>query len=364
MRNITMKRLEQILLLTTCLIMMMVAAVQRDGTLWGRTSADFASVDSIQNIREHTVRTFGDSVVVINTSLIGKDILGYVGQVPLEITIKGGRIKKVDALRNKETPEFFNRAKSLLGRWNGKTVNDALKQDVDAVSGATFSSNAIIQNVRVGLSYAAKNTAKPSVLERMDLRLKTIVGLFVVLMAAIIPLFYRNKTWHTVQMALNVVVLGLWCGTFLNWSLFVGYMSSGINLWVSLIPIVMLITAFVYPLFGKQGYYCVNVCPFGSLQDLASRAKHTKWKMSQRLVKSLMYFRQFLFALLMVLMLTGVSFQWMDYEVFSAFIFMSASVVVVVLAVVFVVLAIFLPRPYCRFVCPTGTFLRAAEGHK
>lgn len=364
MRNITMKRLEQILLLTTCLIMMMVAAVQRDGTLWGRNAADFANVDSIQNIREHTVRTFGDSVVVINTSLIGKDILGYVGQVPLEITIKGGRIKKVDALRNNETPEFFNRAKSLLGRWNGKTVNDALKQDVDAVSGATFSSNAIIQNVRVGLSYAAKNTAKPSVLERMDLRLKTIVGLFVMLMAAIIPLFYRNKTWHTVQMALNVVVLGLWCGTFLNWSLFVGYMSSGINLWVSLIPIVMLITAFVYPLFGKQGYYCANVCPFGSLQDLASRAKHTKWKMSQRLVKSLMYSRQFLFALLMVLMLTGVSFQWMDYEVFSAFIFMSASVVVVVLAVVFVVLAIFVPRPYCRFVCPTGTFLRAAEGHK
>lgn len=66
----------------------------------------------------------------------------------------------------------------------------------------------------------------------------------------------------------------------------------------------------------------------------------------------------------MILMLTGVSFEWMDYEVFSAFIFRSAATVVIIMAVTFVLLAIFVPRPYCRFVCPTGTLLKLAEGNR
>jgi uncharacterized protein with FMN-binding domain len=35
--------------------------------------------------------------------------------------------------------------------WNGLTVKQALKKEVDAVSGATFTSNAAIQSVRAAL---------------------------------------------------------------------------------------------------------------------------------------------------------------------------------------------------------------------
>jgi polyferredoxin len=63
-------------------------------------------------------------------------------------------------------------------------------------------------------------------------------------------------------------------------------------------------------------------------------------------------------------MLTGTGFEWMDYELFSAFIFQSAATVVIVLAIVFVVLSVFVTRPYCRFVCPTGTLFKLAEGNK
>ena len=41
----------------------------------------------------------------------------------------------------------------MLDRWNGMTVDDALNAKVDVVAGATFSSNAIIENVRLGLNY-------------------------------------------------------------------------------------------------------------------------------------------------------------------------------------------------------------------
>lgn len=337
---------------------MMAAAIERDGKVWGHNLKTAGRQADTATIAGSAMKTLGDGTVVINTTTLGKDISGYGGPVPLEIYIKDGRIRQVKALDNSESPDFFSQASALLTRWNGKTVEEAQNMGVDGVSGATFSSRGIIGNMKAGLQYASKNAKEPSILDKMDLSAKTIAGLVVVLLGAIIPLFVHNRKWRTIQLALNVMVLGLWGGTFLSWSLFVNYMSSGINMWVSLIPIVMLITAFVYPLFGKKQYYCANICPFGSLQELAGKAHKKKWKMSSRTVKRLTLFRQMLFAVLMVLMLGGVWSAWTDYELFTAFIFRSASVVVIALAVVFVVLSVFVPRPYCRFVCPTGTFFK------
>ena len=48
-------------------------------------------------------------------------------------------------------------------------------------------------------------------------------------------------------------------------------------------------------------------------------------------------------------------------EVFSAFIFQTASVFVLALGGVFLLLSFFVARPYCRFVCPTGTLFKIAE---
>lgn len=358
-----MKKIEQLLLLLTCLATMVAAAIQRDGRVWGHELRQKAVATDI--VAASAATTLADGTLVVNTTTLGKDITGYAGPVPLEVRVRDGRVVGVVALRNNETPDFFDEAKALLTRWDGQTVDEALRAKVDAVSGATFSSRAIIGNVRAALQYAANNAAEPSLLDKLDLSAKTLAGLVVVLLGAIVPLVFRNKTYRTLQLALNVAVLGFWCGTFLNWSLFVGYASSGINVWLSLIPIVMLVTAFVYPLFGKKNYYCANICPFGSAQDLAAKAgRGHKWKLGKRTVQWLGRFRQALFAVLLLLLLTGTASEWLDYEVFSAFIFQSASVVVIAMAVVFVVLAVFVPRPYCRFVCPTGTLFKLAEGIK
>lgn len=354
-----MRKIEQILMLLTCLLVMATAAIQRDGRLWGHSIRTTAKDSAATTAEGYMSQRNNGGMAVINTTSLAKDISGYGGPVPLKIYIKNGRVDHVEALKNSESPEFFGQASKLLTRWNGKTIDEALQMKVDGVSGATFSSRGIIGNMQRGLQYAAENDVEPSILDKMDLSAKTIIGLIVVLMGAIIPLFYHNKQWRTVQLSLNVIVLGLWCGTFLSWSMFINYASSGINLWISLIPIVMLITAFVYPLFGKKQFYCTNICPFGSLQDLAGKTHKKKWRMSGQLVKRLTRFRQILFAVLMVLTLSGIFSAWTDYELFTAFIFQSASIVVIILAIVFVLLSVFVPRPYCRFVCPTGTVFKA-----
>ena len=91
---------------------------------------------------------------VINTTSLGKDIEGYLGPTPLKIYIKGNKVEKIEFLKSQETPKYYAKVKKALQeKWNGLKVKDARQQKVDAVTGATFSSEAVIKNVQLGLDY-------------------------------------------------------------------------------------------------------------------------------------------------------------------------------------------------------------------
>ena len=95
-----------------------------------------------------------NGVTVINTTTLGKDVQGYLGTTPLKIYIEKNKVVKVEALKNQETPKYFLKVKkALLEKWNGMKVKDAKNLKVDAVTGATYSSNAVIENVKLGLDY-------------------------------------------------------------------------------------------------------------------------------------------------------------------------------------------------------------------
>ena len=95
-----------------------------------------------------------DGVYVINTTEIGKDIEGYQATTPLKVYIKKDKVEKIEFLKSQETPKYYVKVKkALLNKWDGKNVKDAKAQKVDAVTGATFSSDAVIENVRLALDY-------------------------------------------------------------------------------------------------------------------------------------------------------------------------------------------------------------------
>ena len=95
-----------------------------------------------------------DGVYVINTTEIGKDIEGYQATTPLKVYIKKDKVEKIECLKSQETPKYYAKVKkTLLNTWDGKKVKDAKTLKVDAVTGATFSSDAVIENVRLALDY-------------------------------------------------------------------------------------------------------------------------------------------------------------------------------------------------------------------
>ncbi len=99
-----------------------------------------------------------NGMTVINTTSLGKDVQGYLGATPLKIYIQKNKVVKIEALKNQETPKYFIKVKkNLLNKWNGMKVKDAKKQKVDVVTGATYSSEAVIKNVQLGLDYYSKH---------------------------------------------------------------------------------------------------------------------------------------------------------------------------------------------------------------
>ena len=97
-------------------------------------------------------------MIVVNTSALCPNIKGYADAVPVKIYIKGGKIEKIKSLRNAETPKFWALIKKeMMPKWEGMDVKKAAKAKVDAVTGATMSSKALLKNVQAGCDYYLKN---------------------------------------------------------------------------------------------------------------------------------------------------------------------------------------------------------------
>ena len=95
---------------------------------------------------------------VIFTGDIASKVYGYNGKTPLNIHIKDGKIERIEVLPNDETPQYLKRATAkIIPQYEGKTVAEAKKLHVDAVTGATYSSEAIIKNIQMGLEQAGKS---------------------------------------------------------------------------------------------------------------------------------------------------------------------------------------------------------------
>lgn len=347
-----LEKLQIFIRLITCVLMLMAVAVNRNGKIlgYGGTSA--------RDISDSVVER-GNGILTVHTSSIGHDIIGYGGDVPLDIMIEDGRISSIVALKNAETPDFFETVKdSVFPQFIGLTPEEAVSADVDGVTGATLSSNAVVTTVRRGLGYVENVYAADAVSGKVSNSLSFYIALLVVLSGAFIPLFFKSYRFRIVQLIFNILVLGLWCGTFLSYSLMVNFVSNGAVVKTSILPMLLLAIAVIYPFFGKKSHYCMWLCPFGSVQELAGKCVRRKLRIPPHVMKMLYYLRDSLWAVLMLVMWCGVGFEWMGYELFSAFMFRQASIYVIAVSLLVILLSVFVSRPYCRFICPTGNLLR------
>lgn len=352
-----MKNITQLISMITCFLLIVSMAIIYNEKILGTNL-------NVNNNEFKTIDYNSDGNVLINTIEIAKDINGYGGNIPLILHINNNIITKIDILNNSETPDFIDKIKNkLLPKYIGKNINDNSINDIDAISGATLTSNAIKLSINRGINYF-KGNSKDIKNNVSIISVKILVAILVILSASVIPLFFKSNKFRFIQLILNIVVLGLWCGSFISYSSLISLFSNGITSTSSILLIMLLITAFIYPIFNKKNYYCTWICPLGSMQELTGKCIKRKINISQDIIRYLQTVRQILWGFLMLFIWSGMFMEWIDYEPFSIFIYSNASIPVIIIAIIFILLSFIINRPYCRFVCPTGTLLRISQNSK
>lgn len=344
-------------------LLLATVAIQRDGRIVGYDVATLVQGQNGDDVDIPIVTTMPDGTMVINTTSLAKDVVGFGGRTPVKVYVKDDVIASVEVLPNNETPSFLEEVvkSGLIDRWGGMSLTDAATYGVDAVSGATYSSVAIVENVKRAAQWGAEVEVDGDGLFE-DIAVKDIVGLLVILMGVVITLAkVKSRRLMTLQLILNVVVLGFWCGSFLSLSTLTTWLGNGVNLSLGLVSVALLGVVLIVPLLGKKGSYCQLHCPMGSAQELLGRVPVLNIKIKPRIVKVLNNLRYYILVALLFVMWLGVGFDLMNYEIFSAFIFTSASTAVLIMAAIFLILSLFIHRPYCRFVCPTGALITMTQ---
>lgn len=103
---------------------------------------------------QDVMRKEKDGTYVVNTTTLAQDVEGYNGPTPVEVYIKKNKIVKVVPLKSQEGPKYVAMVKKeILPRYERMNVKKGTVQEVDAVTGATFTSRAMQENIKRAVEY-------------------------------------------------------------------------------------------------------------------------------------------------------------------------------------------------------------------
>jgi polyferredoxin len=123
---------------------------------------------------------------------------------------------------------------------------------------------------------------------------------------------------------------------------------------VPIVVVVFFLLPLVFTLFFGRTF-CAAVCPLGAIQDLVllRPVAVPNW-----LESGLRLFAYAYLGTAVLFAATGSAFIICRYDPFISIFRLSGSLNILVLGACFLLVGIFIGRPYCRFVCPYGVILR------
>ena len=121
-------KLKMLVCLLTSALMLLAVAIQYSGRIAGHTVVRSGTAS------DTVILSGTHDEFVIDTRTIAADVKGYGGNTPLRITVSNGKIYRIDAQRNAETPEFFSQVEDKLLQI-GMTPEEVLQSQIDAGTG-------------------------------------------------------------------------------------------------------------------------------------------------------------------------------------------------------------------------------------
>lgn len=244
-------------------------------------------------------------------------------------------------------------------------------KDVEGVSGATMTSQTLVENLTEAAAKFLKDREKRTpgtvisagVVERLwrDLRItsRDVGTTVVVLLAAAIAFTnLRGKQWlRRIWQIVLIGYLGFINADLLSQALFVGWSRSGVPWDFALGLVVLTVAAFAVPLVTKTQLYCHQLCPHGAAQELLRNRLPWRVRISQRWDRILGAIPAFLLLLVLIVALWRLPLDLAGIEPFDAYAVRAAGWATIIIAIIGLVASMFVPMAYCCYGCPTGALL-------
>lgn len=281
---------------------------------------------------------------------------GYGGEITAIVEVQDSLIQKVEIVKQSETLVYFEKCKDFILSFTGKKLGSNT-QLVDAVSGATITSAAILEIIQkfeceyLSTSHPSKN--------KIHLSLSSALITLLICLSILAYFIQKEKLKKALRFILlfsSLLILGFWLNTPLTIANFAQLLTfKPLPLFSNIDIYLILIYALVSVIFTKRNSYCKNICPFGAFQDCAAYLLKPKSKIS-----NLSQFNQLPLLLCGLALIPALLFQAPGlslYEIYSGIFDFTLSLGLYAAFILTILLMLFVKRPWCRFLCPTGAVL-------
>lgn len=356
------------------IIILLVAIAFRGGRDFIFQKSDVEITVTLENIKEIYPQAayyeqnrqgifdvYGNKRNKIGSVLLSSDYsqqFGYGGKVPLLIGVDDNlTITKITLLPNNETGYYIEAiyGNKFIGKWKGVNLKDAVQFQVDVISGATHTSNAVIAGVRQTASSVMGSGASVATETNHWTTIKDILFLSLMLLSLVMVYKKGMAKYRTIYMFLVLVIMGLILNNALSAQLLNGWLLDGFTWRVNWQSSVVFILALTISFVGKRKFYCNYLCPMGALQELTNH--YTPFK-KRKLPTQLMGItvREIYLTLIAGALLIGFTPELSYLEPFMFFSFRVIGIGLIIFGLKVVLLSLFFTKPWCS-VCPTGCLL-------
>lgn len=187
------------------------------------------------------------------------------------------------------------------------------------------------------------------------------VAIVTVLMILVMAAFFTKRTILRWSALLGTLVyLGFIDGGFLSISHVTNLFRQGPVMLLDDLPVLLLalFTLVTTLLWGR--IFCSSLCPFGAVQDVMTRLvpRGWHWRVPQAIHNRALFIKYGILLLIVV-----VAFAYSEVNVFQYFepfgtlFYFSPSLLLWIILAAFLIGCVFIPRFYCRYLCPLGAAL-------
>lgn len=302
---------------------------------------------------------------------------GYGGPMDIAVAVDlEGIVTGIGVVSHKETPSYFDRVMNskLVSELIGKPYSAAfvLGEDINGVTGATYTSRALADSVLEGSQIVAGEQLglpvtppEPPAIQ-FGIPEITLILLYAAWFVVRRPKFKYKKQLRWGMLLVGLIVLGFWFNVPLTLSKINMFLLGYFPQWQTNLYWYMLILGLVFFFtVENKNAYCSTFCPFGAAQECMGVIGGAKYDIPRNYRRTMVWVVRGLAWLAILFAFLFRNPGLTSYEVFGTLFSLTGSAVMFALLGIILLTSLIVRRPWCSYLCPLDPvydIIRLARG--